>query len=64
MATDREVPGSDCVKDSNGSGPSIPVGLCLPINDYLFPLFISGVALGAWSLFYLQQKSEVRSSAE
>lgn len=49
-----------------GNGPSIPppVGLCLPINDYLFPLLISGVALGAFSLFRLQKKQEISSSAQ
>ena len=31
----------------NGSPPPPPPGLCLPINDYLIPLFILGILLGA-----------------
>lgn len=56
---------SDCGGGDGGGGPGIPppVGLCLPINDYLFPLFVSGVALGAFSLFYLQKKEELTSAA-
>lgn len=42
----------------NGNPPPPPPGLCLPINDYLLPLFISGMALGAFSLFSLQKKQE------
>ncbi len=45
----------------NGSPPPPPPGLCLPINDYLLPLFFSGVALGAFSLFYLQKKQNPTS---
>ena len=63
LASGNDVPGSDCVGESNGSGPSVPVGLCLPINDYLFPLLISGVALGAFSLYYLQQKEVIMNSS-
>ena len=59
----RDVPGSECAGESNGSGPSVPVGLCLPINNYLFPLLISGVALGAAGLSYIQQKEVKRAAA-
>ena len=33
-------------------GPNIPppVGLCLPINDYLLPLFIAGIVFGAYKI--------------
>ena len=37
-------------KDGDGSGTQPPPGLCLPINDYLAPLFFAGLLLGAFSL--------------
>ncbi len=40
----------------NPGGISPPVGLCMPINDYIFPLFLSGIGLGAFSLYYLQER--------
>ncbi|MGI0105950.1 hypothetical protein [Salinimicrobium sp. WS361] len=43
--------------DGTGSPPP-PPGFCLPINDYLLPLFLSGVALGAFQLFRLRKKEE------
>lgn len=46
-----------------GSPPPPPPGLCLPINDYLLPLLLSGVALGAFSLLSLQRKQEINTSA-
>lgn len=45
-----------------GSPPPPPPGLCLPINDYLFPLFITGVVLGGFSLLYLQKNEEATSA--
>ncbi|WP_029036421.1 hypothetical protein [Salinimicrobium xinjiangense] len=49
---------SDCGSGDGGDGSGVPppVGLCLPINDYLLPLLISGVALGAGSLFRIHTK--------
>lgn len=40
-----------------GGGPGIPppVGLCLPINDYLLPLFLSGIALGSIMVWRLEK---------
>lgn len=41
--------------NSNGKGPGIPppVGLCLPINDYLFPLLLVGIGLGSFMIWKL-----------
>ena len=47
--------------EGNGSPPPPPPGLCLPINDYIFPLFICGIGLGIGSLFYLQKKEKIIS---
>lgn len=40
-----------------GGGPGIPppVGLCLPINDYLLPLLLSGIALGSFMMWRLEK---------
>lgn len=59
--TSSEV--NDCgetVEDPEGAPgtPPPPPGLCLPINDYLLPLFLSGVALGAFQLFRIKKKQE------
>lgn len=44
---------------STGGGPSIPppVGLCLPINDYLLPLLISGIAFGGIMMWRLERST-------
>lgn len=39
-----------CGRPDNGQGVPPPVGLCLPINDYLLPLLISGILLGAYKV--------------
>ena len=41
---DREIP------SGNGNIPP-PVGLCLPINDYLLPLLLCGIILGSYAVF-------------
>ncbi len=43
-------PCGELPEGGSGGGPSIPppVGLCLPINDYLLPLLISGIMLGGF----------------
>ena len=46
-----------------GSPPPPPPGLCLPINDYLLPLLISGVALGALSIVFIEKKQGAKISA-
>lgn len=40
-----------------GNGPGIPppVGLCLPINDYLLPLLLSGIALGSFMVWKMDK---------
>lgn len=43
-------------EESTTSGNPPPPGLCLPINDYLLPLFISGLCLG--SFFLLRNETE------
>lgn len=53
---------SDCGSGDGGDAAGIPppVGLCLPINDYLLPLFFAGVALGAASLFRIDQRNKIK----
>ncbi|MDX1762460.1 MAG: hypothetical protein R3218_09925, partial [Christiangramia sp.] len=58
LTTQEESTLSPCGSGDGGTGSvgiPPPKGLCLPINDYLIPLFISGVCLGAFSLLYLQK---------
>ncbi|WP_097055023.1 hypothetical protein [Salinimicrobium sediminis] len=40
-----------------GNGPGIPppVGLCLPINDYLLPLLLSGILLGSIMIWRMEK---------
>ena len=47
-------------KNSQGGGPSIPppVGLCLPINDYLLPLLLIGIAFGGYKIWKLEKYSK------
>lgn len=45
-------------KPGHGSPPPPPPGLCLPINDYLVPLFISGMLLGAYKLWRVEKTAE------
>ena len=45
------------LKVNPGSGPRIPppVGLCLPINDYLLPLLLVGIGLGGYMTWRLEK---------
>lgn len=36
--------------NGNGGGPSVPVGLCLPIDDYVYILMAVGVMYGCYKL--------------
>ncbi len=38
-----------------GNDPSVPPGLCLPIDDYLLPLLFAGVLLGAYKMRKFEQ---------
>lgn len=42
--------GPPCAAQGQGRGVPPPVGLCLPINDYLLPLLISGILLGVYKV--------------
>ena len=44
-----------CGRPDQGQGVPPPVGLCLPINDYLLPLLISGILLGAYKVRNVSQ---------
>lgn len=44
-----------CGQPDQGQGVPPPVGLCLPINDYLLPLLISGILLGAFKVRRIQK---------
>jgi hypothetical protein len=39
-----------CGQPDQGQGTPPPPGLCLPINDYLLPLLVSGILLGAYNV--------------
>jgi hypothetical protein len=47
-----------CSSENEGSGGGVspPPGLCLPINDYLVPLFIAGVVFGSIKVYGLKKK--------
>ncbi|MDX1762459.1 MAG: hypothetical protein R3218_09920 [Christiangramia sp.] len=44
----------------NPGGPRIPppVGLCLPINDYLLPLLLVGIAFGGYKVWRIEKLSK------
>ncbi len=46
------VPGDECADDYDSTTP--PPGLCMPINDYLIPLLIAGVLLGAYKVHRIE----------
>lgn len=50
----------------DGRGPGIPppVGLCLPINDYLLPLLIMGIFLGSYMILRIEKSPEEASTGE
>lgn len=50
----------DCGSGDGGTvgGISPPVGLCLPINDYLVPLLMAGIALGSFRLWKVEQERQ------
>ncbi|UZH53905.1 hypothetical protein JRG66_07720 [Salinimicrobium tongyeongense] len=59
MQSTQDTTDNGCGETDDESGtPPPPPGFCLPINDYLLPLFLSGVALGAFQLFRLKKKEE------
>ncbi len=41
-----------------------PPGFCLPINDYLLPLFISGLLLGGFKLWKIEKNGPKPLEAE
>ena len=43
--------------NGNGSPPPPPPGLCLPINDYLVPLFFTGIILGAYKVYAMEKQT-------
>ncbi|GHA46875.1 hypothetical protein GCM10007103_29920 [Salinimicrobium marinum] len=40
--------------DDSGTDPVVPPGLCMPINDYLIPLLIAGILLGAYKVHRIE----------
>lgn len=66
VSTDPPVPGTTENKavpcsqeiEDGGTGTPPPPGLCLPINNYLMPLLISGLCLGT----YFVMKSEAKGT--
>lgn len=49
-------------ENANGGGPRIPppVGLCLPINDYLLPLLLAGIAFGSYKIYQVERPYRMR----
>lgn len=60
QTTEDSTTDSGCgeTTDPDDGSPPPPPGLCLPINDYLLPLLLAGVALGAFQLARLNGKQE------
>lgn len=46
-------------ENQNGTPITPPPGLCLPINDYLYPLLIAGLALGAYQIQKVEKAKEI-----
>ncbi|MFV8837193.1 hypothetical protein [Salinimicrobium soli] len=66
-ATDPPPPSSDSTTqnppcsssdEETGTGVPPPPGLCLPINDYLAPLFLAGMVLGSVKLVAVKKRRE------
>ena len=56
---DSTVDDSPCGSGTGGDGSTgvpPPVGLCLPINDYLLPLLVVGIFLGAWKVSRMEAR--------
>lgn len=60
-----KAPDLPCGRGVNGNGPGNggggngnippPVGLCLPINDYLMPLLLAGIFLGGYKVWTIEK---------
>ena len=53
------VPCSEQTDTTTTGGVSPPPGLCLPINDYLVPLFFAGLCLGSFFLMRCEAKGNL-----
>lgn len=42
-------------EDTGGGDPSVPPGLCMPIDDYILPLFVIGLIFGAYKMRKLEK---------
>ena len=67
QSTAAKGPGKPCDRpdnpgNGNGSPPPPPPGLCLPINDYLIPLFLSGILLGAFKVWKIEKEAPIEKA--
>ena len=54
-ADGRKGPCGKLPPNSNGNPPPPPPGLCLPINDYMVPLLLVGIAFGAYKVWGIEE---------
>ncbi|HET8854292.1 MAG TPA: hypothetical protein VFM60_00095 [Salinimicrobium sp.] len=54
-----DVPGEECAGDDPTQPGAPPPGLCLPVNQYLLPLLIVGIALGTYKIHQTEKPEEV-----
>lgn len=53
----RKGPCGQLSKPTMGNPPPPPPGLCLPINDYLIPLLLVGIAFGTYKVWSLEKSA-------
>ena len=51
----RKGPCGELPVPSRGNPPPPPPGLCLPINDYLVPLLLIGIAFGTYKVWRIEE---------
>ena len=54
MAQDLGDDWRPCGDDREDDGNTPPPGLCMPIDDYIFPLLVLGLIFGAYKVHKLQ----------
>lgn len=57
MSTSTAQEGPIPCNEGNGLPP--PTGLCVPINDYVYPLLIVGILLGAYKIHKIESGKKV-----
>ncbi len=68
QSTNKQSDRVPCGRGNNGQGQGNggggngnippPVGLCLPINDYLLPLLLTGIVFGGYKIWAIEKEKE------